>query len=314
MISQGDLKQSMGSNLQFDKYSKVPFLVKARPYLIMMPAFLLTIGIMYPFILAIYYSFTNYTMGKSIIKFVGVANWVNMFTDIDFWHAVLVTVQYAIVTTGSEMLLGIGIALLLNHKSRYNNILKVVLVFPLMIAPVVATLIWQLMTNNSVGIIEKFLNLFGLYNFPWSSDPHTALFSVAIIDLWVYTPFIILLVLAGLQSFPKSPFESAKIDGGSAWFTFKTLTMPMLKPFIYIALIFRLMAAMQEFSIIFALTKGGPGSTLMNLSLTAYSKGFAFMKFGESLPYILFLWLVINIISTKLVNNWLKVQKTAAGN
>ena len=297
-----------------DKYTKIPFWTKARPYLIMTPALLITIGIMYPFLTAIFYSLTNYSFRSTTYKFVGLKNWIDMFTTIDFWHALLVTGEYAIATTGSEMLIGLGIALLLSRESRFTKILRVVLIFPLMIAPVIAVLIWQLMTNTSVGIIEKFLNVLNIYNFPWASSPHTALFTATVIDFWVYCPFVIILMLAGVQSLPKSPFESSRIDGGSAWFTFKTLTLPLLKPFIYIALIFRLMAAMQEFSIIFALTKGGPGDTLMNLSVTAYNTGFAFLKFGKSLPYILVLWVLIYIISQKLVKNWLSVQKTAAGN
>ncbi|MBL3540435.1 carbohydrate ABC transporter permease [Aminivibrio sp.] len=212
------------------------------------------------------------------------------------------------------MLLGLGIALLICKRDNwFSRTLKVILVFPLMIAPVIATIIWQLMTNTSVGILEKFLNYFGVYGFPWASSPQTALFTAALIDIWVYTPFVIVLIVAGINSLPKSPFESALIDGGSAWFTFKNLTLPMLKPFLYIALIFRLMASMQEYGIIFALTKGGPGDTLMNLSLTAYNKGFAFLKFGEAMPYILFLWVVIYIISKKLVSNWLIVQRKASG-
>ena len=297
-----------------DKYTKVPFLVKARPYLIVAPALLITIGILYPFFTAVYYSFTNYSFRAETYKFIGLGNWISAIKSSEFWHAIWVTIQYAVVTAGSEMILGLGIALLLSKDSRYTKILRVVLIFPLMIAPVIATLIWQLMTNTSVGIIEKFLNTFGIYNFPWASSPKTALFTVAVIDFWVYCPFVIVLILAGIQSLPKSPFEASKIDGGSAWFTFKTLTLPMLKPFLYIALIFRLMAAMQEFSIIFALTKGGPGDTLMNLSVTAYNTGFAFLKFGKSLPFVLVLWLMVYFISKKLVKNWLSVQKTAAGN
>lgn len=289
-------------------------MVKARPYFIMAPALLITIGILYPFFTAVYYSLTNYSFRSSTFKFIGLGNWTDMLQNSEFWHALLVTMEYALVTTGSEMLLGLGIALLLSRDSRYTKILKVVLIFPLMIAPVIATLIWQLMTNTSVGILEKFLNLFNIYNFPWASSSKTALFTAGLIDVWVYAPFVIILILAGIQSFPKSPFEASKIDGGSAWFTFKTLTWPMLKPFMYIALIFRLMASLQEFSIIFALTKGGPGDTLMNLSVTAYNTGFAFLKFGKSLPYILVLWLIIYIISQKLVKNWLSVQKTAGGN
>lgn len=297
-----------------DMYNKIPFWVKARPYLIMLPALLITIGILYPFATAIYYSLTNFSFRSPTYKFIGLENWIEMFTSYEFWHAVLVTGKYALLTTGSEMLIGLGIALLLSKDSRFTKILKVVLIFPLMIAPVIATLIWQLMTNNSVGILEKFLNLFGIYNFPWASSAKTALFTAALIDIWVYAPFVIILILAGVQSLPKSPFEAAQIDGGSAWFTFKTLTLPMLKPFMYIALIFRLMASLQEFAIIFALTKGGPGDTLMNLSITGYNMGFAFLKFGKSLPYVLFLWLIIYIISKKLVGKWLVVQKAAAGN
>jgi multiple sugar transport system permease protein len=312
--TQNKLEISKSDAKPIDKYTKIPFLVKARPYLIMAPALLITIGILYPFILAIFYSFTNYSFRSASYKFIGLRNWTDMLTNPDFWHALLVTGQYALATTGSEMLLGLGIALLLSRDSRYTKILRVVLIFPLMIAPVIATLIWQLMTNTSVGIIEKFLNIFHIYNFPWASSPKTALFTAAVIDIWVYAPFVIILILAGIQSLPKSPFEASKIDGGSAWFTFKTLTLPMLKPFLYIAVIFRLMASMQEFTIIFALTKGGPGDTLMNLSVTAYNTGFAFLKFGKSLPFILVLWLSIYIISQKLVKNWLSVQKTAAGN
>lgn len=300
--------------INFDtNFSKKLFLVKARPYLIMAPALLITIGILYPFITAIFYSLTNYSFRATSFRFVGLKNWIQMFTNLEFWHAILVTGKYALATTGSEMLLGLGIALLLSKESKFTRILRILLILPLMIAPVIATIIWQLMTNNSVGILEKFLNIFGIYNFPWASSAKTALLTATMIDVWVYAPFVILLILAGLQSLPKSPFEAAKIDGGSAWFTFRTLTLPMLKPFMYIALIFRLMASLQEFAIIFALTKGGPGNTLMNLSITGYTMGFAYLKFGESLPYVLVLWLIIYMISRKLVAKWLLVQKTASG-
>ncbi|MCG8483844.1 MAG: sugar ABC transporter permease [Clostridia bacterium] len=294
--------------------NKIPFLVKARPYLIILPALLLTIGILYPFATAIYYSLTDFSFRSLNYKFIGGKNWLNMLQSKDFWHACWVTAQYAIATTGTEMVAGLGIALLLVKESRFTKILRITLIFPLMIAPVIATLIWQLMINNSVGIVEKFLNIFGIYNFPWASSASTALLTAAMIDFWVYTPFVMLLMLAGLQSLPKSPYESAKIDGGSPWFTFKTLTLPLLKPFILIALIFRLMASMQEYGIIFALTKGGPGDTLMNLSLTGYNMGFAFSNLGKALPYLLVLWALIYIISKKLIGAWLKGQRNAQGN
>jgi len=297
-----------------EELNVVPFKTRIRPYLIVAPALIITIGIMVPFIMAIYYSLTSYSFRLPTYKFIGLKNWINVLTSSEFWHAVWVTVRYAVFSTGIAMLLGLGIAMLLgNLNNRFTKILKVVLVFPLMVAPVIGTIVWQLMLNNSVGIIEKFLNIFGVYNFPWAASTSTAMLTAVMIDVWVNCPFVIILVLAGIQSLPKSPFEAAKIDGGSAWFNFKNLTLPMLKPCLYIALLFRLMASLQEYAIIFALTKGGPGDTLMNLSLTAYNTGFAFQKFGEALPYILFLWLCINIIAKQIVKRQRAAQRLAAG-
>ena len=295
-------------------YARKPLRERILPYLIIAPAFLITIGIMYPFLTAIWYSFTNLSFIREGSSFIGLRNWSRMFGGSEFRHAVWVTTQYAFFATASEMILGTGIALLICKKTNwFTSGLRVALVFPLMIAPVIATIIWQLMTNTSVGILEKFLNLFGVYAFPWGASPSTAMFTAVLIDIWVFTPFIIVLIVAGINSLPKSPFEAAQVDGASAWFTFRNLTLPMLKPFLYIALIFRLMAAMQEYAIIFALTKGGPGNTLMNLSLTAYNKGFYYKRIGESMPFILILWVFIYVVSKVLVGKWLRVQKAAAG-
>ena len=296
------------------QFNKVPFGTRVRPYLIVAPSLIITIGIMVPFVMAIWYSLTNYSFKLPTHKFVGLKNWVDMLTSADFWNALKVSLMYGLISTAIEMLLGLGVAILLNNlNNRLSRILRVLLVFPLMVAPVTATIVWQLMLNSSVGIVEKLFNIFGIYNFPWAASPKTALLTVIMIDVWINTAFIILLVLAGLQSLPKSPFESAKIDGGSAWFNFVNLTLPMLKPSLYIALLFRLMAALQEYAVIFALTKGGPGDTLMSLSLTAYQKGFKFQKFGSAIPFILVLWLVINIAATQIVKLQRNAQKPAAG-
>jgi multiple sugar transport system permease protein len=300
---------------EVDLESRIPLYLRARPYLILAPALIITIGIMYPFFLAIYYSMTNFSFRLPNYKFIGLKNYIAMFSSADFWHSLWVTLLYGFVTTASELVLGTVIAMLLSKSDNpFTRVLKVSLIFPLMIPPVIATLVWQLMTNKAVGILEKALRIINIYNFPWASSPHTALFTVALIDVWVYTPFMMILVLAGIQSLPKSPFEAARIDGGSAFFTFRALTLPLLMPYMLIAVIFRLMAAFQEFTIIYALTKGGPGDTLMNLSITAYLKGFTFQRLGAALPYILVLWVIIFFVSQKLVKRWLAMRKLAGGN
>ncbi len=307
-------KESSTGKVSADKMNEVPFKTRIRPYLIVAPALIITIGIMIPFAMAIYFSLTNYSFRMPTYKFIGLQNWIKIVKSSDFWHALWVTLRYAFWTTLVEMLLGMGVAMLLNNlKNAFSKILRVALIFPLMIAPITATIVWQLMLNSSVGIVEKFLNIFGVYNFPWAAAPSTAMLTVVMIDVWVNTSFVMLLVLAGLQSLPKSPFESAQIDGGSAWFNFINLTLPMLKSSLYIALLFRLMAALQEYTIIYGLTKGGPGDTLMNLSLTAHLTGFKFQKFGFALPYILVLWFIVNTVAKQIVKRQRLAQKQAAG-
>lgn len=294
--------------------NKVPFGTRVRPYLIVAPSLILTIGIMVPFVIAIYYSLTSYSFRMPIYKFIGLQNWVNLLTDPAFWHSVRVTLEYAIISIIIEMLLGLGIAILLNNlENRFSKMMKVALVFPLMVAPVVATIIWTLMLSNTVGIVEHLLNLFGVYGFPWQASPKTAMMTAIMIDVWVNTGFVILLALAGLQGLPKSPFESAQIDGGSTLFNFRNLTLPMIKPSLYIAFLFRFMAALQEYAIVYGLTKGGPGDTLMNMSLSAYQTGFQFMKVGSSLPYILVLWMFINFCAKRIVKMQRHAQNVAAG-
>lgn len=297
------------------QFTKKPFWDRARPYLIIAPALLLTIGILYPFVTAIYYSLTSLNLQRPhMMRFVLFNNWIRMVREPAFWHAVRVTLQYAVIATAIEIFLGVSLALLICRRdNRFTRFLKVSLVFPLMIAPVVAVIIWQLMFSNSIGIVEKLLNLFDVYNFPWASSAGTAMFTAIWIDVWVYTPFILILVIAGINSLPKSPFEAAKVDGASDWFTFRNLTLPMLKPFIYIALIFRLMAALQEYAIIWSLTRGGPGDTLLNLSVSAYLRGFTQYRFGQMIPYVLTLWVIVYVVSQILVRKWMKSQKEASG-
>ena len=294
--------------------NRVPFKTRVRPYLIVAPSLIITIGIMVPFVMAIWYSLTNFSFKLPTHKFIGLTNWVNVLSSGSTWKAIWVTLLYGVASTAVEMALGMGVAMLLHSlNNRFSKIMRVVLIFPLMVAPVTATIVWQLMLNSSAGIVEKLLNVFNVYNFPWASSPKTAMMTVVLIDVWVNTAFVILLVLAGLQSLPKSPFESAKIDGGSNWFNFRNLTLPMLRPSLYIALLFRLMAALQEYAVIYALTKGGPGDALMSLSLTAYQQGFKFQKFGAALPYILILWLIINVVAKEIVKRQRAAQKQAAG-
>lgn len=289
------------------------FWVRARPYLIVAPALLLTVGILYPFGLAVWYSFTNYTLTNPAYSFIGIQNYKLLFTDPDFINSATVTLGYALGATGVETVLGIGIALLLTRDNIIARISRVTMIFPLMIAPILGALMWKLMMQPSVGILNPILGLVGIHGIEWAADPKTALPSVILIDVWIFTPFVALIVYAGLQALPKEPFEAARVDGASAWFTFRNLTLPMLTPVIIIAVIFRFMDSLKMFDIIFAMTGGGPGNKLMTFQLQAYYHGILYMNMSYALAYMMILFVVIFVVSQVLVTYWGKAQQRAAG-
>ncbi|MCA9903831.1 MAG: sugar ABC transporter permease [Anaerolineae bacterium] len=292
---------------------KPPRLVRWRPFLIALPALLILIGILYPFVVGVAYSFTAYAFTRPNTDFVFLRQYQRMVEDSNFLYSTFITLAYAVSATGVQLVLGLIVATLLNRDSRIAKILQTTLIFPMMVAPVIATLIWKMMMQPSVGILNPMLNAIGLPSLQWAAVPETALFSVVLVDVWMFTPFAALILLAGLRSFPQGPFEAARVDGASFWFTFRNLTLPMLTPFILIVIIFRFMDSLKMFDIIFAMTEGGPGSTLMTYQLTAYRTSIQFQKLAQGLPYAIVLYFVIYFVSQKLVNWWGRAQRRAAG-
>jgi multiple sugar transport system permease protein len=307
-VSAGDL-----AAIPTDEIVRPPLMVRLRPYLIALPALLVLIGILYPFVMGVAYSFTAYSFTRPNTAFVGLRQYQRMVEDSDFWYSTFVTLAYAFSATGVQLVLGLIVAMLLNRESRVARVLQVTLIFPMMIAPVITTLIWKMMMQPSVGILNPMLNTIGLPSLEWAAVPQTALFSVVLIDVWMFTPFAALILLAGLRSFPQGPFEAARVDGASFWFTFRNLTLPMLTPFILIVVIFRFMDSLKMFDIIFAMTEGGPGNTLMTYQLTAYRTAIQFQRLAQGLPYAIVLYIVIYFVSQWLVKRWGIAQRRAAG-
>ena len=279
-----------------------PFMSRARPYLLVSPALLLTIGIIYPFVLSFIYSLQVYNLSFPLGRhFVGFANYWTLFRDPMFYTAVAVTFAYTAAAVGVELVLGMIIASLLNRDSLLTKILRPLLILPLMVAPAVGSLMWKLMTNSEFGFMNWLLMPFGLRNFPWGSAPGTALLTVVIVDVWIFTPFMALLLLAGLKALPQEPFEAARMDAASPWFTFRTLTLPMLLPYILIAVLFRTLDSLQQFDIIYAMTQGGPGNALMNFQLQAYLQSFTYLNVGLSATLLMILWAITYVLSQGLV-------------
>lgn len=216
-------------------------------------------------------SFTNYQLGwaPSRTKFVGFDNFIRLFSgaDTDFWHSVWISLGFMVLATGLELLLGFGIAKVLNDsESRIKPLVIGIMIIPLAITPSIAAQMWKLIFNSEYGILNTFLQAtVGLK--PTWLGPDLAFWSVLIVDLWQFTPFVALILYAGLRSMPDEPFEAAALDGASAWQMFIHLTLPLLRKLIFLALLLRGVDALKLFDTAFVLTQGGPGNATEFLSL-----------------------------------------------
>jgi multiple sugar transport system permease protein len=275
------------------------------PYLLSLPALIVCIGILIPFFTAAWYSLERYNMAFPTGKgFIGLGNYVSLFGGVSFWNTIRVSMEYMGFSVILELLLGLGIALLLRERTKLNNIISVALLMPLMVAPVIASLIWKLMTNPNFGVYAWIVSGLGFSGFRWASAPNSAMFTVVLIDLWVNTPFIMILLLAGLRSLPTQPFEAAKLDGVPGRFVLFRITLPMLMPYIVTATLFRLLSAIQEFSIVYGMTQGGPGDSLMAFQIRAYIDFYQNTNVGRSAAILMVLWAITFALSKLFVNQW----------
>lgn len=281
-----------------------------RPYLLSIPALAVVVGILYPFLSGAWYSLLDYSAGNTHVKSVWFANFADVLGDPGLWRSVGVTVEYALIATVVETVLGVGVALLLNRSTLVGRVLEKVLILPLMVAPVIAATMWKLMFDTNFGILNHVLGLGHTFN--WLSKDH-ALFSAILVDVWVYTPFVAVLVLAGIRSLPREPFEASDVDGASWWYMFRRLMLPMMYPYILVAVIFRLMDCLKIFDIIYALTAGGPGTVTTTLQINAFEDSIIHFDYSRGSTYMFLLWVLVFIAARFLVGVLAKAQKRAAG-
>jgi len=209
------------------------------------------------------------------------------------------TFVYATAALILEFSIGLGLALLLNSQIRGRGFFRATLLVPMMLPAVVVGVVWRLMLNPNFGAINGTLKNFGLNteSLTWTASPRLAMLSVIAVDVWQWTPFVFLVLLAGLQAIPQEPYEAALIDGSSRWQTFRYVTLPLLKPAILIALLLRTMDLLRVFDQIFILTEGGPGFATETISLYIYRAAFRFFDFGYAAAMSFVLLILTNVIS-----------------
>jgi multiple sugar transport system permease protein len=275
---------------------------------LILPALLVTIGVLYPFIRGVYLALSNYSVFRTSTNFVGLDNLISILKSDKFWHATSVTMRYSILSVGSQLFLGIVIAMLLNRDTFIAKASRVLIILPLMIAPTIGSLMWKLMFDPSYGVLNYILAILHLPETGWAASPHMAMYSTVLVDTWIFTPFIALIVFAGLNSLPEEPYEAASIDRASKMTVFRRITIPLLMPYILIAVMFRLIDTLRHFDIIYTLTRGGPGDTMMSHQLVAYFDSFTNLDFSTGAAYMFLNWILIFIISQFFVKYYFKLQ------
>ena len=214
--------------------------------------------------------------------FIGLQNYQEAFRDPRFWSALGHTGFFAVTSVGLELLIGLGLALALNRAFRWRGVVRAAVLIPWAIPTVVSALLWRFMFEGQSGIVNTMLVSLGILREPvvWFIQPAAAWVPVVLADVWKTTPFVALLLLAGLQNIDASLYEAARIDGASAWRQFRYVTLPLLKPAILVALIFRTLDAFRVFDLVYALTGGGPGTSTEPIALYTFNALLQNLQFG----------------------------------
>ena len=262
-------------------------------------AFLIVFNI-FPLIYSLGYSFTDFSASSNApAAFVGLQNYRDLLADDHVWNNFSVTARYVLLSVGGQVLLGFGVALLLNRRIPFKGLFTTLLLVPMMMSPVVVGLFWELLYSPSWGIINYAL---GLGDFAWLSDPDVALYAIAITDIWMWSPFVMLLCLAGLSPIPQHLYEAAAIDRAGRWFTFTRITLPLVAPLLLIAVIFRTMEAFKTFDLAFIMSSQ---ETTELIAIRLYRLAFQEWQTGPScaLAYmVLIMVLAITNIYVKYLN------------
>lgn len=264
----------------------------------------MTVVGLYPLLHSLYLSLTNYNPTYGDAKeFIGLTNYVYAFEDGQFWHSILITLIFTAASVSISLVLAVLLSLLFNLRFPGFMILRTVILIPMLITPVAVGITWRIMMMPDLGVLNYLMGLIGIPPALWAGSSSTALLSVILVDVWQWTPFMFLIIYAGISSLPKTPFEAAAIDGASPWRMFFSLTLPMLKPVIVIATLLRIVDAFRTYDTIYTITRGGPDFATDVVSVYLQRVNFRFfdLGYGSALSWLtLIIVLVVVLLFVRL--------------
>jgi len=294
------------------EYKKAISEYRIKLYLIGPTILVLIVMNVFPLLWSLGLSFTNYSslMSKKI-SFVGFTNYSRILSDPFIWKYFQTTAKFVIIAVGVETLLGFGLALLLKERFKGWGLVTTLMLIPMMLAPVVVGLFWTFIMDTNFGLLNFLIGLLGFKKVAWLTNPHIALYSIAIVDIWMWTPFVMLISMTGLLAIPQSLYEAADIDMASWWLKFRKITLPLVSPLLILAVLFRVIDAFKMFDLVFIMTGGGPGDVTETISMSLYRMAFNKFKTGEScaMAYII---LILIIALSNLLIRWINKAKAQA--
>ena len=263
---------------------------------------MLAVNSIFPLIYAITVSLRNYqVLIPGAHRWIGLTNYARIFSDPLFWSSLGVTLWFLAGVVFLQFPVGMGLALLLNRLRRFQDVLATLLLIPTIISSTVAAFQWVQLFNYRYGPLNYLLGLLGLGQPTWTANPSLALPSLVFVDFWQWTPFMTLLLFAGLRSLPVSIVEAARVDGSTAWQVVWRIYLPLLRPVIGIALILRVLMSFKLFDIIYVLTAGGPGTVTENLAFFTYVQGFRYFNLGYASALAILQLIVVAALAKALI-------------
>jgi len=266
-------------------------------YQLLIPMVVILLAIMiFPLAYSFVISLQNFELTKiGQQRFIGFENYIKLINNKSFWTAMRNTIVFVVAAVSLEVVLGFCLALLLHNKATFlRGFFRSTLLSPMFITPIAVGLMFRFMLNSQLGVIPIALQSIGI-DVDWFS-PRLALFSIALIDVWQWTPFMLLLLLAGLESLPEEPFEAAVVDGARGWSMVRYVTLPLMRPIILAALVIRMLDAFKVYEYIYAITRGGPGEATESIQYYIYRVGFIYFRPGEAAAMSYTLIVVITLM------------------
>jgi multiple sugar transport system permease protein len=284
------------------------------PYVLLAPALVLLVGMVYPFGLGLYYSFTSYWLQyPNRFRFVWLDNYIALLDEPLFFRAFEFTLGFTLVAVVIQVGLGLAVALFLHARIPGRATLRALMLMPLMMPPVITALMWKIMmASTNAGILNYMLSFVGVDPINWFGSTQGAIVSVLIIDTWGNLPFVALILLGGLQALPSEPYEAARVDGAGPIAMLRYVTLPLLSPFIVLVVLFRVMDSLRIFDVIYATTLGGPNDATTNLQIMAYQYSFQWYQMGKGMAQAIVLLLLVVLVSYVLMRLWNRSAQSTA--